>query len=181
MRVLWSTRGRYLQRPAGGRRKQVCCKWRIDEKTPPQFDHRHRTYGPKTHYWMLIIYSHTRTESSSDVQLKARLPLFERCQDVYKWKSFDGEQFCAGGGGADTCRGDSGSPLMLQVDDRWFAYGIVSHGPVKCGSKGLPGVYTNVSFYFTWIERKVNAAAADWLKLIARRMLIYEQVLHSVE
>lgn len=44
---------------------------------------------------------------------------------------------------------------MIQVDDRWFAYGIVSHGPAKCGTRGLPGIYTNVSYYFSWIYRKI--------------------------
>lgn len=82
--------------------------------------------------------------------------MYENCQDVYKSKTFGQDRLCAGGDeGVDTCRGDSGGPLMLQIGQRWFAYGIVSHGPSKCGSKGLPGVYTNVSFFSVWIERKI--------------------------
>lgn len=101
-------------------------------------------------------------ESFSSVKLKAQLPLFERCQDAYKTKSFGPDQICAGGEeGIDTCRGDSGGPLMLEVDQRWFVYGIVSHGPTKCGSRGLPGVYTNVSSYMTWIYRRVSMVMND--------------------
>lgn len=99
------------------------------------------------------------SESSSSIKLKAQLPFFEKCQDVYKLKAFGRDQFCAGGeDGIDTCRGDSGGPLMVEskIDNKWIIYGIVSHGPSKCGSKGLPGIYTNVSFFSTWIIRKIT-------------------------
>lgn len=95
------------------------------------------------------------TESSSAVKMKAQLPFFAECQDAYKWKSFSQEQFCAGGGDEDSCRGDSGAPLILPFQNKWFAYGIVSHGPNRCGTIGKPGIYTNVTFYKTWIENVV--------------------------
>lgn len=87
--------------------------------------------------------------------MKAQLPFFDKCTDAYKWKTFSQDQFCAGGDVVDSCRGDSGSPLMIQSDGVWFAYGIVSHGPNRCGTIGKPGIYTNVTFYKTWIEDKV--------------------------
>lgn len=62
--------------------------------------------------------------------------------------------FCAGylHGGHDACQGDSGGPLVcdgLQV-------GLVSWG-IGCGSD-LPGVYTNVTTFSSWIKATVARA-----------------------
>lgn len=95
---------------------------------------------------------------SSDVKLKAVVPLVSRraCQVAYEKKLIADDQLCAGGQpGIDSCRGDSGGPLMANFYGRWFAHGIVSHGPNRCGTPNMPGVYTNVSYYLRWIYRKV--------------------------
>lgn len=51
--------------------------------------------------------------------------------------------------------GDSGGPLFL---DRGLGsdelVGITSFGPRKCGTIGLPGVYTKVSDFITWIQKR---------------------------
>jgi len=68
-------------------------------------------------------------------------------------------QLCAGGRqGEDSCSGDSGSALMLEVtsqnrpyDPRVAQVGIVSFGPRRCASKGVPAVYTKVEEYLQWI------------------------------
>lgn len=66
---------------------------------------------------------------------------------------------CAGGDkGRDSCRGDSGGPLM-SVDKNtgnWFAAGIVSFGPLPCGMAGWPGVYTKVNTYVSWISENLK-------------------------
>ncbi|XP_059158886.1 transmembrane protease serine 6-like [Physella acuta] len=47
--------------------------------------------------------------------------------------------------------GDSGGPLVCQeFDGRFYSYGIVSSGPVECGTSY--GLYTKVSRYIAWIE-----------------------------
>ncbi|KAI8426742.1 hypothetical protein MSG28_014439 [Choristoneura fumiferana] len=57
---------------------------------------------------------------------------------------------------ADSCRGDSGGPLMALARDLHCTYivrGVVSFGP-GCGS-GLPGIYTDVRAYLPWIVENV--------------------------
>ncbi|XP_050354196.1 CLIP domain-containing serine protease HP8-like [Nymphalis io] len=61
---------------------------------------------------------------------------------------------CAGEVGKDSCKGDSGGPLMLEelYNDiyRMIQFGVVSYGPQQCGS-ATPGVYTDVRQYVKWI------------------------------
>ena len=66
-------------------------------------------------------------------------------------------QLCAGGEFAkDSCDGDSGGPLMRQVQgSNWYLEGIVSFGN-RCGLEGWPGVYTKVSEYTDWIQANLK-------------------------
>nr|CAH7735497.1 unnamed protein product [Callosobruchus chinensis] len=69
---------------------------------------------------------------------------------------------CAGGErGRDSCRGDSGGPLMSYeqngADQNWYAVGVVSFGPSPCGMENWPGVYTRVGSYMQWIVDKLRA------------------------
>lgn len=84
------------------------------------------------------------------------IPLQE-CRRVYaKVAPITHLQLCAGGvNKSDSCGGDSGGPLhavgLLNDDTRYIQHGIVSFGPRLCGSDGMPGVYTKVSYYMDWI------------------------------
>ncbi|XP_063587070.1 proclotting enzyme-like isoform X2 [Penaeus indicus] len=64
-------------------------------------------------------------------------------------------QVCALGNGKDTCSGDSGGPLAVQVDGKYVLLGITSYGH-GCATPGVPGVYTRVSSYLTWIAAHVE-------------------------
>ncbi|XP_006273585.1 tissue-type plasminogen activator [Alligator mississippiensis] len=56
----------------------------------------------------------------------------------------------------DACQGDSGGPLVCMKDDRMHLIGIISWG-IGCGSKDMPGVYTNVTRYLGWIQDNMNS------------------------
>lgn len=103
----------------------------------------------------------TETAGASNIKLKVDLDIFDwnRCSTIYRRSgiALQDTQMCAGGTrGKDTCSGDSGGPLMKHIQNSVFLYGIVSFGPNKCGTKDVPGVYTNVPKYIGWIEKNVR-------------------------
>ncbi|CAF4263140.1 unnamed protein product, partial [Rotaria socialis] len=65
--------------------------------------------------------------------------------------------FCAGiiDGGKDTCRGDSGGPLMAFVNNTWVLAGLTSFG-YGCAQAGYPGVYARVSAFISFINSTVD-------------------------
>nr|XP_060513615.1 transmembrane protease serine 12 isoform X3 [Panthera onca] len=71
--------------------------------------------------------------------------------------------FCAGDedGIFDTCRGDSGGPLMCYLPEhrRFFVMGITSYG-YGCGRKNFPGVYCGPSFYQQWLTDHLYRASS---------------------
>ena len=57
----------------------------------------------------------------------------------------------------DSCSGDSGGPAVMKIgiDSPWYQVGITSFGTSRCGV-GDPGVYTKVTAYLPWIEKKLE-------------------------
>lgn len=103
----------------------------------------------------------TESARSSTVKMNLAIPKFDfkNCTLKYgnlKVRLKDG-QFCAGGeANKDSCRGDSGGPLMVPLTkNQWYGVGIVSYG-ISCGMEGWPGVYTNVTFYYDWIVDRIE-------------------------
>lgn len=95
--------------------------------------------------------------------MKVRVPVVknDKCQDIYskEGKILTEKQICAGGlEGQDSCRGDSGGPLMGQVPgiENWIVTGIVSYGPNPCGTIGFPSIYTKVTSYVDWILSNIR-------------------------
>jgi len=51
---------------------------------------------------------------------------------------------------------DSGGPLMVRDEDRIAVVGVISTG-IGCAQPKLPGLYTRISSYSTWIRAHVQA------------------------
>ncbi|XP_078456860.1 complement factor B-like [Lampetra fluviatilis] len=63
---------------------------------------------------------------------------------------------CAGGTGADACKGDSGGPFIVKRSERWIQIGVVSWGVTPiCGGGQRNGLYTNVVQMMQWIKSHV--------------------------
>ncbi|XP_046401602.1 uncharacterized protein LOC124167662 [Ischnura elegans] len=104
----------------------------------------------------------TENKTASNVKLWVRVPVMSNsaCQPIYQRQlTLNANQMCAGGQqGKDSCRGDSGGPLMA-VDTvvpsrrggQWVIAGVVSIGPQQCATAGRPGIYTRVGPYVQWI------------------------------
>ncbi|XP_066197560.1 coagulation factor XII isoform X1 [Saccopteryx leptura] len=102
-------------------------------------------------------------EYSSFLQ-EAQVPLIpqERCSapDLHG-TTFAPGMLCAGfpEGGTDACQGDSGGPLVCEnegAERQLILRGIVSWGS-GCGDRNKPGVYTDVTYYLTWIREHTDS------------------------
>jgi len=90
----------------------------------------------------------------SDVLRKVTLDVVsdDSCAASYG-AQFRGENMiCAGrpDGGADSCDGDAGGPLMCFETGSRYLCGVTSWGN-GCGRPNFPGVYTEISYYSDWI------------------------------
>jgi len=108
----------------------------------------------------------TETSSVSSLKLKASVEGIKlaECQATYGKQNIDLQetQLCAGGKeGIDSCRGDSGGPLIAldttnKVRVYYFLAGVVSFGPTPCGLEGWPGVYTKIGSFVDWIQNTIQ-------------------------
>ena len=66
------------------------------------------------------------------------------------------QQFDSDQGGRDSCDGDSGGPLGVQLargaDTAWHLAGVVSWG-IGCGERDQPGVMVRLAKYKHWIQQ----------------------------
>lgn len=62
-------------------------------------------------------------------------------------------QICAGYfEGKDACKGDSGGPIVIRIDDEWVHAGLVSYGTSCTDYLGWYGVYTRTSEFPSFIK-----------------------------
>ncbi|HLT34914.1 MAG TPA: trypsin-like serine protease [Enhygromyxa sp.] len=71
-------------------------------------------------------------------------------REVYtKLNSIKNNEAFVGGNGKDSCYGDSGGPVFIQLDDgSWRAFGITSYG----GDCGTGGYYSMMHLGMSWFE-----------------------------
>ena len=106
----------------------------------------------------------TEIARSSSIKQKLSVPIIEQEQCIAHF-GVNGvpildQHLCAGGEeGKDSCKGDSGGPLIAVAPDDgglFYIEGIVSFGRKPCGGKNAPGVYTRVSKYLEWIYGNIE-------------------------
>ncbi|XP_046819201.1 CLIP domain-containing serine protease 2-like [Vespa crabro] len=105
------------------------------------------------------------TSKSSKLLQTITMPIQEtrKCKEIFKTRAtISDQQICVGGViGIDSCRGDSGGPLMKveTIDElpKYYIIGIVSFGVQDCGATTSPGVYTKISHYIIWILDNINS------------------------
>ncbi|XP_036790880.1 transmembrane protease serine 7 [Oncorhynchus mykiss] len=90
---------------------------------------------------------------------KAEVSVLDQSECKRRYGPVSPRMLCAGvpSGQRDACRGDSGGPLSCWApgsEGRWFLTGIVSWG-AGCGRPNLPGVYTRVNKFTTWIQNHI--------------------------
>ncbi|CAH2217132.1 jg22001 [Pararge aegeria aegeria] len=125
--------------------------------------------GREIEYDLIIAgWGETGSRARTDVLLTAELLENKTmCSGKFEGKNFvwmDKAMICAVGKKAhnkkhhaDSCKGDSGGPLMALMSKIKCSYsieGIVSRGPSNCG-QGHPGIYTRVTHYLPWILENV--------------------------
>jgi secreted trypsin-like serine protease len=84
------------------------------------------------------------------------------CQDLYNGSNeiapFQANiEICAGFpmGGDDTCKGDSGGPMVVNTENGKVLVGITSSG-IGCGVRYAPGRYTYVTAFIKWIHAVIR-------------------------
>ncbi|XP_074648445.1 chymotrypsin-1-like [Tubulanus polymorphus] len=79
-----------------------------------------------------------------------------KCNEIYRKylrSNIYSTQICAGGEARNNaCFGDSGGPLSCKRGTMDVLDGIVSWGPNPCGQVGIPGAYTRVAKFLSWIQ-----------------------------
>ncbi|CAG7823289.1 unnamed protein product [Allacma fusca] len=87
-------------------------------------------------------------------------------------------QICGGSKNRDSCKGDSGGPLMMTVNGRMTLIGIISYGTAQCDGL-LPGVYTRFDLlndmrsqqaYHMYLQCTllISEKASDYIYLLKR-------------
>ena len=103
---------------------------------------------------------------------KATMALVPTAECASAWEgagsSIDQRTLCAAQpeGGVGECMGDYGGPAAVKNGSgEWRQVGISSWGPLACGLKGYPSVFTRVSAFGDWIQQKMGgkpSGSAAW-------------------
>ncbi|XP_070839491.1 enteropeptidase [Chaetodon trifascialis] len=107
----------------------------------------------------------TENGSRPSILQEAEVPLVaqDQCQTWLPEYTITSSMLCAGypEGGVDTCKGDSGGPLMCLDDGHWTVIGVASFG-VGCGRPRRPGAYARVSAFTSWIAQTRRSSSSSF-------------------
>ncbi|XP_055367983.1 polyserase-2-like [Betta splendens] len=101
--------------------------------------------------------SNNNIKKMSDVLMSVKVPVINRktCNSLYNRNPpITDSMVCAGKDEADTCKGDSGGPLLV----KGALVGITSFGGKECGNSTRPGVYTFLTAeHLGWINNVMKS------------------------
>ncbi|MEO1251672.1 MAG: trypsin-like serine protease [Pseudomonadota bacterium] len=138
-----------LERDSGGQPIALSDSPASDPVFPPGASARALGYG-ETSYGGDISYA----------LREVTLPVIDNGYCAAKMTTIYDSNICAGYelGGKDSCKGDSGGPLIVADSaNQYYQIGIISWGK-RCAEKGKYGVYSRVSSYTDWINGHVAGA-----------------------
>ncbi|XP_064470248.1 serine protease 30-like [Ornithodoros turicata] len=119
--------------------------------------------------WRATVTGWGKTDSTlsnrygTRVLQKVEVPIITR-EECEHWHYIRGirikihqEMMCAGykEGRRDACVGDSGGPMMLNLENRWTLVGITSAG-FGCAQSFQPGIYHQVSMSVDWVRANMQ-------------------------
>ncbi|KAK3091405.1 hypothetical protein FSP39_019663 [Pinctada imbricata] len=104
-------------------------------------------------YCYVAGWGKTKDKDASEVLIQTRIPLMDNFRCRFMYKGLTNKMICGGYlfGGTDSCKGDSGGPLMCRRQGKWELGGVISWGE-GCAQPMKPGVYTRTKPYLSWIN-----------------------------
>lgn len=109
-------------------------------------------------------FKQTATGLLNPVQQRIDAPILDRnacnAADVHRGLVLD-NMICAGSltTTPSLCTGNAGGGLFCQANNFWQLTGVLSFG-IGCGVQNIPGVYTQVRFFETWINQQLTRTEA---------------------
>ncbi|PSV09212.1 S1 family peptidase [Photobacterium leiognathi] len=162
----------------------------LDDKLRSQWNDKNLPENVKVQGWGSTT-TDGSSESASSILLETKLASFpiDKCYERFESQDPEGifidspsntTKLCTlparkledlGLVGPDTCKGDSGGPLLTQDNDsNWVQIGIVSGGSAgepQCGSLTRPTFYARVGTYYEWITESVKTVPESAITLPA--------------
>ncbi|WP_318497858.1 S1 family peptidase [Photobacterium leiognathi] len=162
----------------------------LDDKLRGQWNDKNLPENVKVQGWGSTT-TDGSSESASSILLETKLASFpiDKCYERFESQDPEGifidspsntTKLCTlparkledlGLVGPDTCKGDSGGPLLTQDNDsNWVQIGIVSGGSAgepQCGSLTRPTFYARVGTYYEWITESVKTVPESAITLPA--------------
>jgi secreted trypsin-like serine protease len=86
---------------------------------------------------------------------KTNKPIVENAPYIFADGKWEGDQICATGAGVDSCQGDGGGGLVVNVDNFNIIIGVTSFGSTSCRSN-FPAMYTNIMTHRDWIQNIIE-------------------------
>ena len=112
-----------------------------------------KMFEKKVQNRLTLCYAHPQNSKFFVLQVDVPVVSDADCRKAYGVSDITDSMICAGldAGGKDSCQGDSGGPFMCGKQ----LSGVVSWG-YGCAQPGFPGVYTQTSYFVSWLNQNMK-------------------------